>query len=51
MKYNKDFKKKDYIIKQINKAEAYKFVKEYHYLADAKFFSKCAYGLFLKENL
>tara|TARA_R110000803_G_scaffold20502_6_gene52705 strand:- start:1881 stop:2618 length:738 start_codon:yes stop_codon:yes gene_type:complete len=50
MKYNKDFKKKDYIIKQINKAEAYKFVKEYHYLADAKFFSKFAYGLFLKET-
>ena len=39
-----------FILKKINKVEAYKFIKEYHYLADAKFFSKFAYGLFLKEN-
>lgn len=39
-----------FIIKQINKKEAYNFIKKYHYLADAKFFSKFAYGLYLKET-
>ena len=39
-----------FIIKKINKKEAYDFVREYHYLADAKFFSKFAYGLYLKET-
>ena len=48
--YNKDFKKKDYIIKQINKSEAYDFIRKHHYFGDAKFFSKFAYGLFLKET-
>jgi hypothetical protein len=48
--YNKDFKKKDYTIKQINKKVAYDFIRKHHYLGDAKFFSKFAYGLFLKET-
>lgn len=39
-----------FIIKQINKKEAYDFVREYHYLGDAKFFSKFAYGLYVKET-
>lgn len=46
MEYNKLFKKKNYIIKPIDKAVAYDFVKQHHYLGDAKFFSKFAYGLF-----
>lgn len=37
-------------IEKINKKEAYDFVRKYHYLGDAKFFSKLAYGLIHKET-
>lgn len=37
-------------IKEITKNQAYAFVKTYHYLAEAKFFSCVAYGLFLKDG-
>lgn len=37
-----------FYIKLIDKSQAYEFVKTYHYLGDAKFFSKFAYGLFYK---
>lgn len=49
-KYDNSFKKKDYVIKQIDKAVAYDFVRKHHYLGDAKFFSKFAYGLFRKDG-
>jgi hypothetical protein len=42
--------KKIFTIKKIDKSIAYDFVKQHHYLADAKFFSKFAYGLFHKET-
>lgn len=48
---NRLVKAKDvFYIKQIDKSIAYEFVRTYHYLGDAKFFSKFAYGLFIKEN-
>jgi hypothetical protein len=50
MEYNNSFKKKDYVIKLIDKKVAYDFIKKHHYLGDAKFFSKFAYGLFRKEG-
>ena len=31
-------------IEQVSKSEAYEFVKKYHYLADAKFFSMYAFA-------
>ena len=39
-----------FYIKLIDKSQAYDFVKTYHYLKDAKFFSKFAYGLFYKHT-
>ena len=48
--YDNTFKKSDYVIKQIDKSIAYDFVRKHHYLGDAKFFSKFAYGLFGKEG-
>jgi hypothetical protein len=50
MVYNKKFKKKNYIVKLIDKVVAYEFIRKHHYLGDAKFFSKFAYGLFGKES-
>ena len=48
---NRELKAKNiFTIKKINKSEAYDFIKIYHYLGDAKFFSKFAYGLFNKET-
>tara|TARA_Y100000389_G_C17428178_1_gene500874 strand:+ start:962 stop:1669 length:708 start_codon:yes stop_codon:yes gene_type:complete len=44
--YNNSFKKKNYVIKLIDKAVAYEFIRKHHYLGDARFFSKFAYGLF-----
>ena len=44
------FKKKDHIIKLVDKKVAYEFVKTYHYLGDAKFFSKFAYVLYHKDS-
>jgi hypothetical protein len=42
--------KEIFTIKLIDKKVAYDFVRTYHYLGDAKFFSKFSYGLYLKEN-
>lgn len=44
------FKKKEHVLKLIEKSVAYNFIKEHHYLGDAKFFSKFAYGLYHKDN-
>ena len=38
-------------IREIQKKEAYDFVRAYHYLGDKKFFSKINYGLFLENEL
>lgn len=43
----KDFLK----IVEIEKEVAYDFVRKYHYLGDAKFFSKYSYGLFCNQEL
>jgi len=48
--YNNDFKKKDYIIKLIDKKVAYEFIKVYHYLGGAKFFAKFSFGMYHKET-
>jgi hypothetical protein len=42
--------KKIFTIKKIDKSVAYDFVKQHHYLGDAKFFSKFAYGLYHKDT-
>jgi len=36
---------------KIDKSVAYQFISQYHYLKDAKFFSKFSYGLFLDDVL
>lgn len=46
----RSFKKKNHILKLIDKKVAYNFIRKYHYLGDAKFFSKYAYGLFHKDS-
>ena len=43
--------KKIFTIKEISKSEGYEFVKKYHYLKDAKFFSSYSYGLFIENEL
>lgn len=48
---NRECKAKDvFSIKEINKNDAYEFVRKYHYLADAKFLCKKAYGLFSNKT-
>lgn len=48
---NREVKAKSiFKITKIDKSIAYDFVKEYHYLGDAKFFSKIAYGIYHKES-
>lgn len=48
---NREIKAKDiFIIKEVQKSEAYEFIKKYHYLGDAKFFSKYSYALMDKNN-
>ena len=48
---NREVKAKHiFTIRKLTKSEAYDFIKKYHYLGDAKFFSKFAYGLFSKET-
>lgn len=39
-----------FYIKEISKKESFEFVSKYHYLKDAKYFSKYQFGLFLKET-
>jgi hypothetical protein len=49
---NREIKAKElFNIKLIDKNIAYEFIKQYHYLKDAKFFSKYSYGLFIGEEL
>ncbi len=49
---NRQVKAKDlFQIREIGKAEAYDFVRKYHYLADAKFFAKFSYGLIMGVEL
>ncbi|MCQ2210050.1 MAG: hypothetical protein MJZ34_07135 [Paludibacteraceae bacterium] len=49
---NREVKAKElFKIKEINKQEAYDFVKQYHYLGDAKFFTMYSYGMFNKDEL
>lgn len=40
-----------FVINKIDKSLAYDFIKKYHYLKDAKFFSKFSYGLFIGDEL
>ena len=39
-----------FYIASINKRTAYEFIRKYHYLGDAKFFSKYCFGLFYKPT-
>lgn len=49
---NREIKAKEiFKIQEISKKTAYNFVKKYHYLGDAKFFSMYNYGLFLNNTL
>jgi hypothetical protein len=49
---NREIKaKKILTIAEISKSQAYNFIRKYHYLEDAKFFSKFSYGLFISEEL
>ena len=49
---NRDIKAKTlFSIKEIDKNTAYAFIKEHHYLKDAKFFSKYSYGLYIEDVL
>lgn len=49
---NREIKAKQiFDIKQIKKNEAYEFIREYHYLGDAKFFAIYNYGLYYKNEL
>ncbi len=48
---NRAIKAKDiFYISEINKVQAYDFVKLYHYLGDAKFFCVQAFGLFYRKT-
>lgn len=48
---NREAKAKDvFYIEEIDKPEAYEFVRKYHYLGDAKFFAMYCYGLFNKTT-
>ncbi len=42
--------KEIFYLKEVQKSEAYGFIKEYHYLGDAKFFAKFSYALIDKET-
>lgn len=49
---NRELKAKDlFIIEEISKTEGYEFIKKYHYLKDAKYFSSFDYGLFMDGEL
>ena len=39
-----------FTIKQIDKRVAYDFIRQHHYLGDARFFSKFSYGLYYTET-
>lgn len=49
---NRELKAKQvFTIKEIEKNKGYSFIKEYHYLKDAKYFSMYNYGLFIDNEL
>jgi len=49
---NREIKAKQvFTIREIDKRMAYNFVKRYHYLGDAKFFSKYSFGLYIDSVL
>ena len=49
---NREKKAKDvFLILEISKSLAYDFVREYHYLGDAEFFAKYAFGLWCDGEL
>lgn len=49
---NREVKAKDvFSLRKIEKNEAFDFISQYHYLGEAKFFSKFSYGLFIGEEL
>jgi hypothetical protein len=43
--------KRVFDIVEISKVDAYNFIRKYHYLGDAKFFSKYSYGLYISSVL
>lgn len=48
---NREIKAKDiFYIKQVPKTTAYSFIRKYHYLGDAKFFSMYQFGLYHKDT-
>jgi hypothetical protein len=48
---NREIRAKDiFTIKKIEKNVSYDFIKQHHYLGDAKFFAKFSYGLYNKET-
>jgi hypothetical protein len=49
---NRKIKAKEiFTLQEIDKPVAYNFIKKYHYLEDAKFFSMYNYGIFIENNL
>lgn len=49
---NREIKAKEiFSIKKIDKNTGWNFIKDYHYLADAKYFSMYDYGLFIEDVL
>ena len=49
---NREIKAKEiFTIREIDKKIAYAFIKQYHYLKDAKFFAKYSYGLYIDNVL
>ena len=49
---NREIKAKEiFTVKPIDKITAFSFVREYHYLKDAKFFSKFNFGLYVDDSL
>ena len=49
---NREIKAKSiFSIKEVDKNSAYEFVKKYHYLGNAKFFSQQAFGLFYHDSM
>ena len=49
---NREAKAKNtFVLSEIDKAVAYKFIAQYHYLKDAKFFAKYCYGIFIDNVL
>lgn len=49
---NREIKAKQiFTIKEVDKMVGYEFIKKYHYLKDAKYFSMYNYGLFIDDDL